>query len=40
MLGKMMGGRTKPRRITVKDSHNLLIAEESDKLIDTDQITI
>jgi ATP-dependent HslUV protease ATP-binding subunit HslU len=39
MLGKMMGGRTKPRRITVKDSHNLLIAEESDKLIDTDQIT-
>ncbi|MDQ8699972.1 ATP-dependent protease ATPase subunit HslU [Hyphomicrobium sp. LHD-15] len=39
MLGKMMGGRTKPRRITVKDSHNLLIAEESDKLIDNDQIT-
>ena len=39
MLGKMMGGRTKPRRITVKDSHNLLIAEESDKLIDNEQIT-
>ena len=39
MLGKMMGGRTKPRRVTVKDSHNLLIAEESDKLIDTEQIT-
>jgi ATP-dependent HslUV protease ATP-binding subunit HslU len=39
MLGKMMGGRTKPRRITVQDSHNLLIAEESDKLIDNDQIT-
>ncbi len=39
MLGKMMGGRTKPRRVTVKESHVLLIAEESDKLIDTDQIT-
>ena len=39
MLGKMMGGRTKPRRITVKDSHLLLVAEESDKLIDSDQIT-
>jgi ATP-dependent HslUV protease ATP-binding subunit HslU len=39
MLGKMMGGRTKPRRVTVKDSHTLLIAEESDKLIDNDQIT-
>ncbi|MCC7252815.1 ATP-dependent protease ATPase subunit HslU [Hyphomicrobium sp.] len=39
LFGKMMGGRTKPRRVTVKDSHNLLIAEESDKLIDHEQIT-
>jgi ATP-dependent HslUV protease ATP-binding subunit HslU len=39
LFGKMMGGRTKPLRTTVKDSHNLLIAEESDKLIDSDQIT-
>src|SRR5690606_4690808 len=39
LFGKMMGGRTKPRRITVKDSHALLIAEESDKLIDNEQIT-
>ena len=39
IFGKMMGGRTKPRRVTVKDSHLLLIAEESDKLIDNDQIT-
>jgi len=39
IFGKMMGGRTKPRRITVKDSHLLLIAEESDKLIDNEQIT-
>ncbi|MEQ1576848.1 MAG: ATP-dependent protease ATPase subunit HslU [Hyphomicrobium sp.] len=39
MLSKAMGGRTKPRRITVKDSHAILIAEESDKLIDSEQIT-
>ena len=39
IFGKMMGGRTKPRRVTVKDSYPLLIAEESDKLIDSDHIT-
>ena len=39
ILGKALGGRQKPRRITVKDSHELLISEESDKLIDQDQIT-
>ncbi len=39
MLGKALGGRSKPRRITVKDSHELLISEESDKLLDQDQIT-
>ena len=38
MLGKAFGGRTKTRRTTVKESYDLLIAEESDKLIDTDQI--
>jgi len=38
MLGKAFGQRTKPRRVTVSDSYDLLIAEESDKLIDTDQI--
>ncbi len=38
MLGKAFGQRTKPRRVTVEDSYDLLIAEESDKLIDTDQI--
>jgi ATP-dependent HslUV protease ATP-binding subunit HslU len=36
-FGKM-GGRTKTRRITVKDSHPILINEESDKLLDNDQI--
>ena len=39
LLGKAMGVRTKPRRVTVGDSHSILIAEESDKLIDGDQIT-
>ncbi len=39
MLQKAMGGRSKPRRVTVKESHEILIAEESDKLIDSDQIT-
>ena len=38
MLGKAMGGRTKTRRITVLESHDLLMPEESDKLIDQEQI--
>jgi ATP-dependent HslUV protease ATP-binding subunit HslU len=38
MLGKAFSGRTKSRRTTVKDSFDILIAEESDKLIDSDQI--
>jgi ATP-dependent HslUV protease ATP-binding subunit HslU len=39
MLGKAMGqGGGKPRRVTVKDAFEPLIAEESDKLLDTDQI--
>lgn len=38
MLGKALGGRTKTRRLTVEDSYPLLIAEESDKLLDDDQI--
>ena len=39
MLGKAFGGRTKTRRTTVQDSYKVLIAEESDKLLDNDQIT-
>lgn len=39
MLGKALGGRTKTRRVTVQDSYDLLISEESDKLIDLDLIT-
>jgi len=39
IFGKMGGGRTKTRRISVADSYPVLIAEESDKLLDSDQIT-
>lgn len=39
MLGKAMGGRTKPRKTTVKESYALLINDESDKLLDQDQVT-
>ena len=39
MLGKAFGGqRTKPRRVTVRESHDILIAEESDKLLDDERI--
>ena len=39
MLGKAFGGRQKTRRVTVSDSYGVLIAEESDKLLDQDHIT-
>ena len=39
MLGRAMGGRKKTRKIIVKDSYDVLIAEESDKLLDGDQVT-
>ncbi|WP_119306087.1 ATP-dependent protease ATPase subunit HslU [Cohaesibacter haloalkalitolerans] len=38
MFGKAFGGRTKQRKVNVKDSYALLITEESDKLLDEDQI--
>lgn len=38
MLGKAFGQRTKTRRVTVRDSHEILIQEESDNLLDDDQI--
>ena len=38
MLGKAFGGRTKTRRVLVKDSYEALIGEESDKLLDEDQL--
>ena len=38
MLGKAFSGRTKTRRITVKASHDILLSEESDKLLDQEQV--
>ncbi len=37
IFGKM-GGRTKTRRVNVKDSHPILVNEESDKLLDSEQV--
>ena len=39
IFGKAMGNRTKKRKLSVKDSYTLLIAEEVDKLIDQEAIT-
>jgi len=39
IFGKLGGGRTKSRRVTVRDAHDILINEESDKLLDTEQLT-
>ena len=39
IFGKM-GGRTKTRRLTVEDSHEILVNEESDKLLDNDQLVL
>jgi ATP-dependent HslUV protease ATP-binding subunit HslU len=38
MLGKAMGGRTKTVKTTVKESYTFLVDDESDKLLDMDQI--
>ncbi len=38
ILGKAMGGRTKPRKMTVDESYEFLIAEESDKLLDQERV--
>jgi ATP-dependent HslUV protease ATP-binding subunit HslU len=37
IFGKM-GGKPKTRRVTVSESHEILIAEESDKLLDNEQV--
>lgn len=39
MFGKAFGERTKKKRLRVEDSYEILIAEESDKLLDDDKIT-
>ncbi len=38
MLGKAFGQRTKKRKVTVGDSYDILIAEESDRLLDDDEV--
>ena len=38
IFGKALGGRTKTRRMTVAESHDILIAEEADKLLDNESI--
>jgi len=40
IFGKLGGGRTKTRRLTVAESHDILINEESDKLLDNDQLVL
>jgi ATP-dependent HslUV protease ATP-binding subunit HslU len=37
IFGKM-GGKPKTRRVTVRDSHPILVNEESDKLLDSEQV--
>ncbi|MCA1493395.1 ATP-dependent protease ATPase subunit HslU [Sinorhizobium alkalisoli] len=38
MFGKALGGRTKKVKTTVKESYGILINDESDKLLDNEQI--
>ena len=38
MLGKMFGGRQRPRRMTVADARQHLIRDEADKLLDQDAL--
>ncbi len=38
MLGKITGGRTKPRKMTVAEAQSLLLREESDKLLDQEKV--
>ena len=38
IFGKAFGNRTKPRKMTVADSHKVLLAEESDKLLDQERV--
>jgi ATP-dependent HslUV protease ATP-binding subunit HslU len=37
IFGKL-GGRTRTRRVTVRESHEILVNEESDKLLDQEQV--
>ncbi len=39
LFGKAMGGRTTKKRLTVRDSYEILIGEEADKLLDDETVT-
>jgi len=39
LLGKGFGGRGKPRRMTVAEAHEPLVAAEVEKMLDQDQVT-
>ncbi len=39
MFGKAFGGRKKTRKLSVKEAFDVLVAEESEKLIDQDKVT-
>ncbi|PWS38641.1 HslU--HslV peptidase ATPase subunit [Falsiroseomonas bella] len=39
MLGKMFGGRTKPRKMSVAEARIALTKDEADKLLDNEQLT-
>ncbi|MEM0899382.1 MAG: ATP-dependent protease ATPase subunit HslU [Pseudomonadota bacterium] len=39
IMGKALGGRTKKVKTTVRESYNLLLDDEADKLLDDDQVT-
>ncbi|MEZ5648712.1 MAG: ATP-dependent protease ATPase subunit HslU [Alphaproteobacteria bacterium] len=38
MLGKAFGARLRPRRMTVRDAHSVVVAEEADNLLDREEI--
>ncbi len=38
IFGKAFGSRTKPRRLSVSESYRVLMAEESDKLLDQEKV--
>jgi len=39
IFGKAFGERTKKKKLTIEESYDILVAEESDKLLDEDKIT-
>ena len=39
LFGKAMGGRTVKRKMTVEESHEVLMSEEADKLLDDETVT-